>query len=223
MTCHQNSISGKRNALSSSSSSSKSKVESARIRPKIRKGGPKSERFRVDLLKLWSRNDHSARRSEIWLGEVHVKFVEIISEKWKTWTTSKALRLIPRPCALQRVESLAKIASVLGRRVGTRKFQPDRVITGGNYLSLLQSIAAGNAKYHSGKSAPLYRAGIATRGHKVVWERRSVGEVGGGREKKRSQSEPSRDPAAFYSLGGKRLIMRSKVRNSVILGDPSPL
>lgn len=63
--------------------------------------------------------------------------------------------------------------------LGTREFRADCVITGGNYLSLLQSIAAGNARYHSGKSAPLYRSGIATREH-GKWKERD--ERGGGRE-----------------------------------------
>lgn len=69
-----------------------------------------------------------------------------------------------------------------------------------------------NTRYHLGKSAR-YRDEFVTREHEMEGKRKR-------KEKKKSRKE-GQSATGSHSLSGKRLIMLSKVRNPVLLDDPS--
>lgn len=105
-----------------------------------------------------------------------------------------------------------KITNILQRCAGMRVFQTDRAITEVIIYHCCNRLPRATPRNITQENLRCIAPAAALRRASMKW-----------RGKKRGQNGLSRDPAAFHLLGGKRLIMCSKVRNSVILGDPSLL
>jgi len=91
-----------------------------------------------------------------------------------------------------------------------RVFQTDRPITEVIIYHCCNRLPRAAPRNITRENLRCIALGIATREHQVE-------------RKKRRPKWSFRDPVAFHLLDGKRLIMCSKVRNSVILGDPNLL